>query len=41
MKKFTHLTLKERYQIFAYIKVGYTIKKLLSHLSVEWGGEDY
>ncbi|KAB7880550.1 helix-turn-helix domain-containing protein, partial [Poseidonibacter ostreae] len=32
MKKFTQLTLKERYQISAYIKVGYTqndIAKLL------------
>ncbi|KAB7878343.1 helix-turn-helix domain-containing protein, partial [Poseidonibacter ostreae] len=32
MKKFTQLTLKERYQISAYIKIGYTqnqIAKLL------------
>jgi len=28
MKKFTQLTLKERYQIYAYIKVGYTQKEI-------------
>lgn len=33
MKKFTQLTLKERYQISAYIKVGYTQKEIAKSLS--------